>query len=108
VAGLLLEPSKSRDRLTSGIYLPRSHDEPMAVLETALDKIIAAEAVEKKLRKAVQTRALKAIDEEALLQEAVKSGVIDKEEADLVRSAEEARREAIRVDDFPQDYWKRN
>lgn len=79
----------------------------MAVLEMALEKIIAAEAVEKKLRKAVQAGTLKAVDEEALLQEAVKAGVIDKEDADLVRSAEEARREAIRVDDFPQDYWTR-
>ncbi len=108
VAGLLLEPSEVRDRLTSGIYLPRDHEEPMEILEVALKKIIEAEAVEKKLRKAVQTGALKASEQEALLREAVKAGVIDKKEADLVRSAEEARREAIRVDDYPQDYWKRN
>jgi len=108
VAGLLLEPSEVRDRLTSGIYLPRNHEEPLEILEVALKKTIEAETVEKKLRKAVQTGALKATDPEALLQEAVKAGVIDKEDADLVRSAEEARREAIRVDDFPQDYWKRN
>jgi acyl-CoA dehydrogenase len=107
VAGLLLEPSKARDRLTSGIYLSSGPGEPMGVLEVALGKVIAAETVEKKLRKAVQTGALKAVEEEALLQEAVKAGVIDKKEADLVRSAEEARSEVIRVDDFPQDYWKK-
>jgi acyl-CoA dehydrogenase len=108
VAGLLLEPSRARDRLTSGIYLARGHGEPMGILEVALEKVISAETVEKKLRKAIQSGALQAVDEEALLQKAVKAGVIDKEDADLVRSAEEARREAVRVDDFPQDYWKRN
>jgi acyl-CoA dehydrogenase len=105
VASVLMEPSETRDRLTSGIYLPSGQEEPMEVLEVALKKMVESEAVEKRLRKAIQSGELKPADQESLLQEAVKMGVIDKEEADLVRAAEMARREAIRVDDFPQDYW---
>jgi acyl-CoA dehydrogenase len=108
LASLLLQPSAARDRLTAGIYLPSGHGEPVEVLEVALKKVIEAEAVEKKLKKAVQAGGLKAGDQETLLREAVQAGIIDKKEADLVRSAEEARREAIQVDDFPQDYWKKN
>ena len=80
----------------------------MEVLEVALKKMVESEAIEKRLRKAIQSGELKSADQESLLQEAVKMGVIDKKEADLVRAAEMARREAIRVDDFPQDYWTKN
>ncbi|MCI0527355.1 MAG: acyl-CoA dehydrogenase, partial [Nitrospira sp.] len=107
VASVLMEPSEARDRLTAGIYTPVGKDEPVEIMEIALKKIVEAEAIEKRLHKAIQSRILKPANQESLLQEAVKVGVIDEKEADLVKAAEMARREAIRVDDFPQDYWTR-
>jgi len=101
VASLLLEPSAARDRLTAGIYVPMDASEPVGRLDAALEKIVAADAVERKLRAAIQGGTLQASNESTLLSDAVEQGVIDKKEADLIRDAAAARRDAIRVDDFP-------
>jgi acyl-CoA dehydrogenase len=108
VADLLLEPSPTRDRLTAGIYLPSAPDDLLGRLEAALSAVVAAEAVEKKLRAAVQSGTLTARDEETLLHEGVRRGVIREQEAALVREAHTRRREALQVDDFPPDYWATN
>jgi acyl-CoA dehydrogenase len=105
VASLLLEPSAARDRLTAGIYVPTDTSEPVGRLDAALETIVAADAVERTLRAAVQAGLLKASDESTLLNDAVERGVIDKKEADLIRDAAAARRDAIRVDDFPSTSW---
>ncbi len=102
VAGILLEPSPTRDRLTAGLFLPRSFTEPLGRLEDALPKVIAAEPVEKKLRDAVRTGKLKDQPEARLLEEGVKAGVVTSAEADILRQALAARAEVIRVDDFPR------
>ncbi len=102
VAGILLEPSPTRDRLTSGLFLPRSLAEPLGRLEDALPKVIAAEPVEKKLRDAVKAGKLKDQPEARLLEEGVKAGVVTGSEAEILRLALAARAEVIRVDDFPK------
>jgi hypothetical protein len=76
-------------------------------LDAALEKTIAAEAVEEKLRAAVRSGRLESEEDASLLQEGVRRGVIREEEALLVREAALLRSEIISVDDFPQDYWKR-
>ena len=52
VAKLLIEPSATRDRLTAGMYLPRSEADIIGKLEAALEATIAAEPIERKLRDA--------------------------------------------------------
>ncbi len=101
VAGILLEPSKLRDRLTAGLFIPTGTDDPLGRLEDALAKVVAAEPVEQKLREAVKDGRLKEGTDAALLDTGVQAGVITGAEADVVRLALDARREAIRVDDFP-------
>ncbi|MHB8483229.1 MAG: acyl-CoA dehydrogenase [Nitrospiria bacterium] len=103
IARLLLKPGPTRDRLTKGIFIPKSPDESIGRLESALEKIIAAQEAEQKLQKAVHSRLLQARNEESMIQEGVKLGVISQDEAVLLKSAMEARREAVRVDDFPPD-----
>ncbi|MEO5657224.1 MAG: acyl-CoA dehydrogenase [Nitrospiria bacterium] len=103
VASLLLEPSAARDRLTTGVYAPADTNEAVGRLDAALVQIVAAEAVEQKLRAAVQDRRLPKADDATLLQEGVARGVITKPEADLVRVAAALRRDAIQVDDFPPE-----
>jgi len=105
VARLLLRPSPARDRLTAGIYTSTDPTDPIGRLEVALMKIIAAEAAEKKLRGAARMGRLGASDEASLVREAFKQGVLSQEEADLVLAAQQARQDAIRVDDFPPDHW---
>ena len=45
--------------------------------------------------------------DEQMLQEALLAGIITAGEAGMVAVAQAARREVIRVDDFPADYWRR-
>jgi acyl-CoA dehydrogenase len=105
VARILLSPSEARDRLTSGIFLPKNFHEPMGRLDAALEKTIVAEAIEEKLRSAVRTGKLMSGDEESLLREGTRIGVINEDEAKEVREAMAIRREALSVDDFAPDYW---
>lgn len=95
-----------RDRLTAGIYTPTELSEPLGRLDDALHKVIAAEAVEKKLRDAVKGKQIAAGSDEQMLQEGVQTGVITDGEADIIAVSQTARREVIRVDDFPADYWR--
>ena len=101
VAGILLEPSPLRDRLTAGLFIPADPDDPLGRLEDALDKVIAAEPVEQKLRDAVKEGRLKKGPDAALLAAGVRGGDHHRRRGDTVRQALDARREVIRVDDFP-------
>lgn len=105
-ASVLLEPSASRDRLTAGVYAPADLAEPLGRLDDALKKVIAAEAVEKKLRAALNAGTSNGGDE-ALLREGVMRGVIGEDEARIVYDAIEARKGVIKVDDFAPDYWRK-
>jgi len=105
VSSLLLEPSSTRDRLTAGIYIPADSHESFGRLEVALEKVIAAEKVEEKLRAAARSGRIQTSGDEALLREGLRKGVIQEDEAKLLHEAELLRREAIKVDDFPSDYW---
>jgi acyl-CoA dehydrogenase len=99
-----MAPSALRDRLTHGIYLPTGTEEVLGRIDDALLKVIAAEAVEKKLRTARKAKQLFAVDDGEALREGVAAGVISFAEAEMVEAANAARREVIRVDDFPPDY----
>jgi acyl-CoA dehydrogenase len=98
---LLLEPSAARDRLTAGIFLPMDSREPVRQLEEALRKVIAAEPVEKKLAAGAAAGAIPAGPDGQMLADGLKAGVVTAEEGKLLRAALEARRDAVRVDDFP-------
>ena len=102
-----MAPSALRDRLTAGIYLPTSTEEALGRIDDALPKVVAAEAVEKKLRTARKEKKIFAADDAEALSEAVAAGVVSRAEADLVEAANAARREVIRVDDFPADYGQK-
>ncbi len=106
VAGLILEPSEARDRLTRGVFTTDDTSEPMGRIEDGLVKVILAEPVEKKIQQAQRRGELPDGAGEAVLQAAIQQGVIDEKEAVLVRNAVSARSEVIKVDDFPQDYWQ--
>ena len=101
-ASVLLEPSAARDRLTAGIFLPMDGREPLRRLEETLRKVIAAEPVEKKLWAGAAAGAIRSGSDGQMLADGLKAGVITGEEGKLLREALEARREAIKVDDFPQ------
>ncbi|MBL1262014.1 MAG: acyl-CoA dehydrogenase [Thiotrichaceae bacterium] len=107
VAGIILEPSEARDRLTRGVFTTNDTNEAMGRIEDGLVKVILAEPVEKKIQQAQRKGELPTgMMDEAMLQTAIQHGTIDEKEAVLVRNATSARSEVIKVDDFPADYWK--
>lgn len=103
VAKLMLTPGEARDRLTAGIYVPESADEPLGILEEALQCAVVSEAVETKLRAAVKAGRVPAQREEKIAA-ALKQRVITTHELELMGKMEALRRRVIMVDDFPRDF----
>jgi acyl-CoA dehydrogenase len=99
----MLTPGEARDRLTAGIYVPASADEPLGVLEQALRCAVVSEAVETKLRAAVKAGRIPAQREEKIAA-ALKQRVITTSELELMGKMESLRRRVIMVDDFPPDF----
>ena len=106
VAGLLIEPSASRDRLLAGIYRPDSKDDLTGCLEHAMLLTVKAEPVERRLR---QEGRLQPADQSLAewLSLLVEEGVLSGEEQELLLETERAVSRAVAVDDFPMDEWKR-
>ncbi len=105
VASLLLEPSAARDRLTEGMFLPTDMNEQLAKIEDALPKVIAAEPLEKKIGKALREGTISAFLFEDQIEEALKEGIITKDEKEVIIAGNKARTDVITVDEFPVDYW---
>ena len=100
VASLLLEPSEARERLTSGMFVSTHPEGPIHLLEDALPKVIAAEPLERKMRRALKEGVIKGRNTEEWIVDGIKKGVIDQGEAEVIRAAEAARDKVIQVDDF--------
>ncbi|MHB8534950.1 MAG: acyl-CoA dehydrogenase [Sulfuricaulis sp.] len=99
-AQLLLEPSPVRDRLTQGMYVSNTTDDALGRLEDALPRVIAAEALERKLFKLVDEQPLLHGRPEEQLAAALAGNILSAPEVELVRAAQAARRAVIAVDDF--------
>lgn len=102
VAGIIMEPSPLRDRLTAGLFIPTDMSDSLGRLEDALKKVTAAEPVEQKLSNAVKAGRLEWRAGDSFLEVGVREGIITGDEADSVRRATAARKDVIQVDDFPQ------
>ena len=100
LAGLLLEPSEARERLTSGIYRNENPGDPIGRIESAYAKIIAASSAERKLNDARKRGEIQASNDAEAIRAAAERGVITSEEASLLHDAFDATELAIAVDTF--------
>jgi len=103
VAKLLIEPSATRDRLTAGMYLPKSESDVLGAIEAAVEATLAAEPIEARIREAQKTGRLSAGVGEDRPASARAAGVIDADELLVVRRAKRLADQVVRVDDFAQD-----
>ena len=108
VAKRLIEPSATRDRLTLPMVLPQADDDPVALIERALEATVAVEPVEAKLKAAAKAKTIDLAlapgeDIEALARRAVDAGVIGADEARTLVDQRALVARVIRVDDFAQD-----
>ncbi len=106
VARLLLSENASRDRLVSGIYVSDGSD-AAGRIHSAFHLLLTSATAENAVRNALQEQVCWD-NYKRLVKRAVESGVVTEEQATLVRLAQEARRAAIAVDDFPRSEVERS
>jgi|CXWL01.1.fsa_nt_gi acyl-CoA dehydrogenase len=105
-AKIVLEPGAARDRLTAGIYVPKSESDPAGNLEAAFLATIACEPIDEKLRKAVKKGKVVVKPGIDLGSLALQANLITAEENTLWQRKETLRKGVIKVDDFPQDFGR--
>ncbi len=108
VAKLLLEPSATRDRLTAGMYVPTTGEDPVSLIERSLAATLEVEPIETRLRAAAKEGRFDAklppgAGLEMLLERAQAASIVTAVEAAAVVAARDLVAKVIRVDDFPQD-----
>ncbi|MDX3985459.1 MAG: acyl-CoA dehydrogenase [Achromobacter sp.] len=109
VARLLISPSATRDRLTSGCHLPATADEPVGAIELALAATLAAEPIEAKIRELEKRGALQGNPQanvRDIADAAYAAGGITAEEYAVVKQRNSLRDTVVHVDDFPFDLGK--
>jgi len=99
VASMLIRPGEARDRLTAGIYISNDPDDITGCLEDALEKVIAAEPLERRLRhEELEQHGLE--DYPQWISRLQKSGRLADDEAEVLLQAHAATTRVVMVDDF--------
>jgi acyl-CoA dehydrogenase len=106
VARALLDDREERNALTADIFVPPPDEPGLGRLEAALDKAVAALAVETAVRDAVREGRIERAPGHDLLDLALRAGVINEFERQRVSDADEAREEVIQVDAFDADVYR--
>lgn len=102
----VLQPGAFRDRLTTGVYISSDPNDVTGVLEDALVKVTEAEEIETRFIKAARKGVIeRRIDRDAIA-DAVVAGVLNENEAGIMRAADEATERVVKVDDFDKDVLK--
>jgi acyl-CoA dehydrogenase len=100
VAGLLLAPNETRDRLTSQVYLGQGTGERMELLEQALAAVTVALPIERTLRQARGSGLLQAEDPQQQRQQALQLGLLNRQQLEILEQSERLRDRIIQVDAF--------
>lgn len=99
IARILQSPCEARDRLGKGQFLSRDAGSLMGDLEQTLENILAAEPIYNKVcKEAKEYLPFTQLDKVA--DKGLELGVIDEEQANLLRETEKGRLRTINVDDF--------
>lgn len=109
IAQSMMVQSELRERITRDCYLGKSSDDPSGRMEYAFALSIAAEPLEAKLNAAIKTGT---ISRHATLRDqidnAVSKNILSADEAKLLMEYETVRQDAMQVDEFEFNYFKRN
>jgi acyl-CoA dehydrogenase len=99
----VLKPGSWRDRMTDGVYVSHDPDDVTGVLEDAFVKVTEAEDIEQKFIRAVKKgQVSRRLDRDGIA-DAVTAGIINDNEAGILRAADEATNRVVNVDDFAFD-----
>ena len=105
VARILLSPTEARARLTRGIYVGTGPDDATGRIDHALDYVLRTEKLEKRLRSATKKGYLSPASLN-LYEDAKQQDIISDQEYDLLKEAQAAVRNAIKVDEFSNTGWE--
>ncbi len=97
---LVLSPSELRERLTDGVYKTLDPSDKTGVLEDALLKVEAAKDIEHKFLKAIKKGTITRRLDRDIFADALKAGILNSNEVEIMRAADEATKIVIKVDDF--------
>ncbi|UXN71799.1 acyl-CoA dehydrogenase [Devosia neptuniae] len=99
----VLRPGAFRDRLTTGVFVSMDPNDVTGVLEDGLLKVTEAEEIEARFVKAARKGVIeRRLDRDAIA-DAVAAGVLNENEAGIMRAADEATDRVVKVDDFAAD-----
>lgn len=108
VSVLIQTPGEQRSRIIEGIYIPTKKGEHIARLEETFLAVKAAEDTDRKVKRAVRQKKIPKVKGPAMYQEALKAGIINQTEFDMLAHSEKLRWDAIQVDEFTlEEYSKR-
>jgi acyl-CoA dehydrogenase len=101
IGDLIMNPTATRERLSTYIYKTAASDNPLGKLQAALILSAAAEPLEKRIRvDGVKTGRVTALDLPGQTAEALALGIISESEAALLRDYDAKVQDIINVDDF--------
>ncbi|MBD3668256.1 MAG: acyl-CoA dehydrogenase [Kangiella sp.] len=100
----MMQNCEIRDRITEYAYVGKTADDVTGRVELAFLKVLAADEVRRKLRKAMKAGELdKHATNMERIEQAIEKGIINKEEQQILVDAEEARLDVIQVDDYSHE-----
>lgn len=99
----VMRPGAFRDRLTTGVYVSMDPEDITGVLEDALLKVTEAEEIETRFIKASRKGVIERRLDRDPFADAVAAGVLNDNEAGIMRAADEATERVVKVDDFAPD-----
>ncbi|WEK04816.1 MAG: acyl-CoA dehydrogenase [Candidatus Devosia phytovorans] len=99
----VLRPGAFRDRLTTGTYVSFDPNDITGVLEDAFIKVTEAEEIEARFVKAARKGVIERRLDRDPFADAVAAGVLNDNEAGIMRAADEATERVVKVDDFASD-----
>ncbi len=98
---------EARDRMHKGVFISEDTKDPVGRLAQTFELVKSAEAIERKVKKAIKAKQLPKKRVSQLLDQALAQSIITQNEYDLIKKAEAARYDAIQVDDFsPEEYFR--
>ncbi|RLA19724.1 MAG: acyl-CoA dehydrogenase, partial [Gammaproteobacteria bacterium] len=103
LAQILLNDSSCRDRLTTGIYINDNPEDATGRIEVAFKAVILAAPIEAKLQAAQKLGKLDKGPLVSTINSALAQNIISQADADTFEAAEQARANAIMVNDFEAD-----
>ena len=105
VARKILQPGETLERLSDGIFKSNDKDNATGRISYALDLVLKTDALQHKLRDAYKDGQLNNRDRNAY-SEAKEKNIITENEYNLLLEADDAIKNAIKVDEFSFSGWK--